>query len=230
MNENLPQAQRFWCALALAMALSACGSGDDAAPGGQAGSSGAGGAVGASGASTGGDGGTGGSATGGDSGTGGSDFQNVGLCAFQGAGVWESGSYSGTHDLILVGDQGVGEDLCVVRFDANTVAEPEVPCMGAGAQEPCSFGTVVELSDPVTVTDVDGACGNSERALDEAGIAARVGERIGMGYAPESTGHGNILVRFDEARMTWVEWGSATFDPDTGDLSYRHNDGVCNYQ
>jgi hypothetical protein len=125
----------------------------------------------------------------------------------------------------------VGEDLCVVRFDANSVAEPEVPCtvISSGVEEACSFGTVVELSNPTTVTDVDGVCANSERALDEDGIMALVGEQCGMGFAPESTGHGDILVRFDEARMIWSEWGSATFDSESGDLAYRQSDGVCNY-
>jgi hypothetical protein len=181
-------------------------------------------------------GGSGGSGAAGDSGSGGSgsgqqDLSNTGLCAFAGTGVWQDGSYSGTHDLILVGDQGVGEDLCVVRFEANGVAEPEVPCtvISSGTQEACSFGTVVELSNPTTVADVDGVCGNSERALGEEGIVARVGERFGMGFARESTGHGNILVRFDDATMQWNEWASATFEADTGELEYRQSDGVCRY-
>jgi hypothetical protein len=118
-----------------------------------------------------------------------------------------------------------------VRFDVNTIAEPEVPCavITSGVEEPCSFGTIVELSNPMTITEVDGVCANSERALDEAGIAAHVGEQFGMGYAPESTGHGDILVRFDETRMTWGEWATASFAPDTGELEYRYTDGVCNY-
>jgi len=177
--------------------------------------------------------GSGGSTTGAEGGSGGSaaGFFNTGLCAFAGEGVWEDGSYSGTHDLMLVGDLGVGEDLCVVRFEANTTSEPEVDCVvtSSGMQVPCSFGTVVELTNPTVVTDVDGVCGNSERALDEDGIAALVGERFGMGFAVESTGHGNILVRLDETMMTWTEWAGATFEPETGDLEYRQSDGVCDY-
>ena len=175
--------------------------------------------------------GTEGGESGGSGGTDPIGFSNTGLCAFAGSGVWQDGSYSGTHDLILVGDQGVGEDLCVVRFDANTVSDPEVACtvISSGTQLDCLFGTVVELSNPTTITDVDGVCANSERALDEDEIAAWVGEQFGMGFAPESTGHGNILVRFDESTMTWTEWASATFDSDTGDLEYRQSDGVCEY-
>lgn len=187
------------------------GTGGTASSGESAGAS----AAGAAGASA----GTGGSDT---EGPAESEFENVGECSSQGEGVFQDGIYTGWVELILTADEGLGEDLCVVRFDVDTVAEPEVPC------DSCFWSTVVQLSNPV-VTDAGNFCTESERGLDPATIEEMTGERIGIGYAPESTGHGYALMNYNEMTMVWFAVSFAEWDEETGMLEYWKRDSFCGY-
>lgn len=177
------------------------------------------------GASDGGSGATdsGADTTGGDPGgtsTGG--FDNVGQCAFEGEGAWADG-YSGTHDLLLIADSGSGAEICRVSFELVTVGEPDMPC------DFCYWSTVAEFRNPTVVTDVEGACGNSQRGLDQAAIDAMVGTQIPIGFAEEATGHGDVLVQYDPSNMQWNPLAFGTWDPDNGTLFYENVDGFCEY-
>ncbi len=150
-------------------------------------------------------------------------FENVGQCAFFGDGSYQNDSYIGKHSLQLIADAGSGAEICRVSFDLLTVGTPAMPC------DFCYWSTVAELSNPVVVTDVDDVCANSQRALDAAAIDAMVGERMTIGFAEEATGHGDVLVSYDEGTTLWNPIAFGTWDPVAETLFYENVDGFCNY-
>ncbi len=137
--------------------------------------------------------------------------------------MFQDGSYQGTEDLILRADEGNGDEICVVRFDLTTVAEPDLPC------DFCYWSTIVERSNPTVITNVDDVCGVSERGLDQAGLDAMTGERIAMGFAEEGSGHGEVLVHFDEMTQLWAVFAFGFWDVDNSTLEYSKVEGFCRY-
>lgn len=150
-------------------------------------------------------------------------WETLGECRIAGAGKWADGAYTGTVDYILLADGGDGDELCRMRFDVTTVGTPDMPC------DFCYWSTVISLSNPTAVSDVDGTCANSDRGLTEANVAEMTSAQTGMGFAEEATGHGQILVQFDEATSTWAAAAFGVWDETTGDLEYDKVEGFCYY-
>lgn len=163
------------------------------------------------------------SSTGDEAATGDEAGEQLGECRYYGEGLFLDNAYLGTLDFVLLAERGNGDELCRVRFTLQTVGEPELPC------DDCYWSTVVEQVDPQTITDVDGACAMSERGLDAETIAAMTGQKTAIGYADESTGHGEVLLRYDEDTGAWVEDSFGTWMPDEGALTYEKVEGFCTY-
>jgi hypothetical protein len=207
--------------LATAMTTSAGCSGSDGQLTGQAGSGG--GAAG----STGSGGGcvpTGGSS--GSAGAGGSPYTNVAVCGQRGQATATATSYTaGWEELFMTGDEGLGDDICVVRFDVTRSGDAPAGCTD------CSWTQTVQYSNPTVVKDVNGACANSDLALNAAKIASIAGSRLSIGFVREWQGaHGSVRFRYFENRCAWDVYGNATWDdPGTDLFRYDHRDGFCNY-
>lgn len=152
-----------------------------------------------------------------------SDLDELGECRISGAGIHANDMYRGTVDYLLLADQGNGEELCRVRFDLVTVAQPETPC------DICYWSTVVETQNPQVLTDIDDRCAQSERMLGATEIADQVGRRVAIGFAEEATGHGEVLVELDEATNTWHEVSFGVWDPAEGSIEYDRLEGFCRY-
>ncbi|MEE9383778.1 MAG: hypothetical protein V3V08_10225 [Nannocystaceae bacterium] len=150
-------------------------------------------------------------------------FEFLGECRFVGSGLFADGRYSGIIDYLLLADEGNGEELCRVRFSLNTVAEPDPPC------GECYWSTVARLSEPIQITDIEGACADSERNMGAAGIEARMAETVAMGFAMESTGHGEVLVHYNDDTMQWGIVAFGEWDAETGSLAYDRVEGFCRY-
>jgi hypothetical protein len=199
----------------------ACSSGG----GSQSGSGGSGGrgASATGGSTTGGSGGRGGST--GSGGAGGGAFTMVGVCGQRGRATANATAYDGYEELFMIGDSGLGVDVCVVRFDVKRVGAAPDGCTD------CMWTHLVEYSNPSVMTDTNGACANSDLALNATAIAAIVGSRVGLGFAPMFQGaHGSARMKYFDAMMTWDVSGNATWDPTMNDLfRYDNRDGLCNY-
>ena len=150
-------------------------------------------------------------------------FDHLGACGVNGEATAKGGAYEGFEDHYLIGDEGMGEDLCRVRFDVALLGEPTVPC------DECSFAFMLEKRNPSTITDVDGTCAKSALRLDADAIAALDGARMSYGYVPEYWGHANVLMQLDEETGEWEAVTFSTWDEETGELFYDRRDGACGY-
>ena len=181
--------------------------------GGAAGSTGSGGGCVATGGAT------------GAAGTGGSTYTHVAVCGQRGQATATATTYTGWEEFFMTSDEGLGDDICVVRFDVKRSGAAPGGCTE------CSWTQTVEYSNPTVVTDTSGACANSDLGLTAAKIASISGSRLSVGFVREWQGaHGSVRFRYFENTCDWDVYGSATWDdPGTDMFRYDHRDGFCNY-
>lgn len=185
--------------------------------------------------STGGSGGTDASGAGGTTSTGGAagspaEFENVGVCGLRSQGTVTTDSYDAYEEYYLLGDEGFGEDLCVVRFDVKRVGEGPAGCdQFAGQKEECQWTHLVEYGNPEVVLDIDGACANSELGLDSEAIAGLDGKRMAYGYVFEYQGHNSVIMTYDEETSVWTPLVNAGWSEESGALQFDRRDGFCGY-
>ena len=173
---------------------------------------------------TGASGGTGGSA---GSGAGGSasPWANLGVCGIRGESpAVSASSYEGFEEYYMIGDDGFGSDICVVRFAVTRVGEAPAGCTD------CAWSHRVAYSNPEVLTDVDGVCAMSELGMTAAKIAELDGTESSYGYVFEYAGHVSVLLKYDEATTTWEPNGNASWNEDTGMLRFnKRNGSYCGY-
>lgn len=217
----------------------ASGGASGAASGGSSGADASGGTSGASasggsGGASGGVGGAGGASISG--GMGGSDAMedaatgNVGVCGQRGMATVSTTTFTGYEELYVIADEGFGDDICVVRFEVTRIDEaaPE-GCDDPTADVDCLWTHTVELSNPMVMTDVDGACAGSSLGLDAEAIAALDGTRASYGFVSEFAGHNSVVLRYDEAMGEWSPFGNGTWDEEGENFRFDHRDGLCDY-
>lgn len=215
-------------------ATGACGSGGDSGPqtggqssqgsqGGQGGTA-AGGSTGDQKCAVGGNaaGGTSSASAGGTRGT--STYPNVGVCGESGNATADDKTYEGHETRYIIGEGGFGTKVCQVQFDLKRVGDAPPCCTD------CAWTHLLEYSNPQVLTDSDGACGQSDLALDAAAIAKIVGSRVAIGFAPHLGGaHGSARMRYFEDSKMWDVTGNANWSEATKAFSYDFRDGYCNY-
>jgi hypothetical protein len=182
--------------------------------GGAAGSTGSGGGCVATGGTT------------GAAGAGGSAYTRVAVCGQRGQATATATTYTmGWEEFFMTGDEGFGDDICVVRFDVTHSGDAPGGCTE------CSWTQTVQYSNPTIVTDANGACANSDLGLSAAKIATISGSRMPIGFVREWQGaHGSVRFRYFENRCAWDVYGNATWDEaGTNLFRYDHRDGFCNY-
>ena len=213
-------------------AAAGCGGNGSGTPG-SAGSSGTGtaGSGGGTAGTTGSGGTTGGGGTGGTGG--GSGFTNVGVCGWRGKATASTTAFDGYEERFILGDEGLGDPVCVVRYDFKKVSM--TPPTGCTACEgtictPCEWTHVVEYSNPTVMVDMNGVCANSELAFTAAKVQSYVGMRAPIGFVREVAGaHGSAMIKYDTPMQKWIVFGNATFDPANGMFNHDYRDGVCLY-
>jgi hypothetical protein len=186
---------------------------------GQGGSSGTAGTSSSTGGSAG-DAGSG-SAEGGTAGA--SDVELVGVCAHRAEATVTVDDFTGYEEYVLIGDEGFGEEICVVRFDVTRVGAAPEGCTD------CLWSHLVELGNPTVVLDEDGVCANSELGLDSAAIDELDGSQVAYGFVPELDGHASIVLTHIEASNTWEAYNNATWNEDTGRFRFDRRNGTCTY-
>lgn len=150
-------------------------------------------------------------------------YDRTGVCGTSGEGTVMSGDFSGFEDVYLIGDEGLGDDVCRIRFTLTTVGAPVTSC------DTCEFAFVLERGAPSVVVDADGACANSALDMGAAGIEAMIGTTVSYGYVSEYVGHSNVLMLLDDATDTWQAVAFASYDDTTGAFLYDRRDGFCGY-
>jgi hypothetical protein len=199
-------------------------SGEVSGKGGSSGSS-----AGTGGSSSGKGGGAGTSGSGGESGSGGNEPQ-VGVCGLRSVGVVTADDFETYEEFYLLGEEGFGEEVCIVRVDVVRVGEAPAGCDEmAGQQDECLWTHQVEYRNPEVVLDEDGACANSDLALDAAAIAALEGKQMGYGYVFEYQGHNSVLMEYSVERSAWEPGVNAGWTESTGDFQFDRRDGFCDY-
>jgi hypothetical protein len=200
--------------------------GDDAGRGGSAGNASMRAGSGGSGsAGTAGEDASAGAGAGGSSG-----FTETGVCGQRGDFTVNASEFSGFEEYFIIGEEGFGEDICVVRFDVARAGDAPDGCMDPfGEGVACSWSHLVEFSNPTTVTDEDGVCADSEFAFDAARIAEIDGSQRAYGFVSEFAGHESVTMTYDEATETWKAFGAGTWDETAERFRFDRRDGTCDY-
>jgi hypothetical protein len=152
-----------------------------------------------------------------------SGFGEVGVCGHRGESTVDDSEFEGYEEYFLIGEEGFGDDLCVVRFEVTRVGDAPADCPD------CLWSHLVELGNPSTELDTDGVCAKSELGFDTARIAELDGIRIAYGFVPEFAGHVSVVMKYDEARGAWDAFGSASYDEATSTLKFERRNGICGY-
>jgi hypothetical protein len=157
-------------------------------------------------------------------------FGNLGVCGRRGRATVTSSTFRGTEELYLVGEEGFGDELCVVSYDVTRVGSAPMGCdQNAGRQETCVWTHQVEFGEPRIDVDVGAACAASELGLGEAALAALAGTRVAYGFVSEYQGHASVLLGREAASGSWIPVGNASWDAETGALRFDRRDGFCGY-
>lgn len=131
--------------------------------------------------------------------------------------------YEGFEEQYIMTNEDDPVDVCRVRYELHVVGAPSIACTE------CLWSVVLERRNPNIITDVDNACAESELLLDDAAIAASVGQQVSYGYIKEFVGHSNVLMFLDEALGKWDAMTFANWSDETNEFSYDRRDGFCSY-
>lgn len=185
--------------------------GDAGAPSATGGTSGDAGATGAE---------AGASAEGGAAGSG---TELVGVCAHRSEGTVTADEFTSFEEYYLIGEEGFGDDICVVRFDVTRVGPAPDGCTD------CLWTHTVELGMASVEVDQNGVCASSELGMDADAIAELEGSQVSYGFVPEAVGHASIVVTYNDSTRAWEEYNSATWDDNTGFFRFDRRSGFCSY-
>jgi len=142
----------------------------------------------------------------------------------RGQATADATSFAGYDERVIIGEGGLGSDVCVVRFDLNRVGDAPAQC------DVCLWTHLVEYSNPIVETDTNGVCALSDLALTSDAIAKIVGTRVAIGFAAHYQGaHGSARMKYFECTNTWDVDGNATWNETSKAFTYNFRDGYCNY-
>ena len=206
---------RAWAFITIAVGVAACSSGrSSGGTGGGGGSNGGGAGSGAAGTSAGGSGGAG--------------FVNPASCGERGMATANATTYDGTSELYIIGDSGLGDEVCTIRFDVKRTGTAPANCTDPTTGAACTWSHQVTFSNPMVITNTNGACDASDSVppLDAAGIAKINNSTIGRGFS-KVAGHGDSLMKYDGTK--WIVVGHSSWNETTSAFDYNVITGACNY-
>ncbi|HEY6728560.1 MAG TPA: hypothetical protein VI197_31330, partial [Polyangiaceae bacterium] len=139
-------------------------------------------------------------------------------------------SFETYEEYYLLGEEGLGEEVCVVRFDVTRVGDGPGGCDEfAGQQQSCLWTHLVAFGNPRVLVNEDSACENSELAMTAEAIAEIDGEQRAYGYVFEYQGHDSVLMGYDETAEAWAPVVNAGWNEDNGTFQFDRRDGFCGY-
>jgi hypothetical protein len=146
-------------------------------------------------------------------------FPKGAACGEEGDATASACTYDGHEDLLVLGEDGLGDPVCRIRFTVKRVGNAPPGCRytnhDTGMQTNCEWTQTLEYSNPVVMVNVNDACANSGYALNAAKIDKVNGCRVAIGYAPGCGDHDTAC------RMKYrVSLGGWDTVPASGGLSY----------
>lgn len=176
-------------------------------------------------------GGNGAETTGGStSGGGDAGFAELGVCGVRSEGTVTEDSFEAFEEYYLLGDEGLGDEVCVIRFEVTRVGDGPDGCDAfAGQQQSCLWTHLVALSNPQVLVDEDSACENSELAMTADKIAEIDGAERAYGYVFEYQGHDSVLMGYDDDSEVWAPIVNAGWNDENGAFQFDRRDGFCGY-
>jgi hypothetical protein len=169
---------------------------------------------------------------GGTSGDAAASWPNVGVCGERGQATADETSYDGSEERYIVGEEGFGNDVCVVRFDVKRVGDaPHASgCKDPNGPKACDWTHLLEYSNPRVLTNTDGVCAKSDTALTAGAIAKIAGTRVEIGFAKQLTGFiASSRLKYSESTGAWELAGLASWGATTKAFSFSDRSGYCNY-
>ena len=191
---------------------------------GTAGNGGSAGAANATGGTLGDAGSTGAEAgAGAVAGTAGAGSELVGVCAHRSEGTVTADDFTSFEEYYLIGEEGFGDDICVVRFDVTRVGPAPEGCTD------CLWTHTVEIGMASVEVDENGVCASSELGMDADAIAELEGSQVSYGFVPEADGHASIVVTYNESTETWESYTNGTWNETSGFFRFDRRNGFCSY-
>ncbi len=142
-----------------------------------------------------------------------------GLLGREGAGQFETASYTGTEERFFVAEEGQGADVCRIHYDLTSVGPQRTDC------EDCLFAFDLQVGNAGVTVDEDPICLSLWEVSD---ISELDGTQVGYGYVAEYLGHASVLM-LDRGTGVWEPAAYATLDEETGALTYTWNEGYIAY-
>ena len=138
-------------------------------------------------------------------------------------------TYDGTAEFYIIGEAGLGGDVCVVRSTSSARARRRRTAWIRRPAPPAAGRTRSRSATRRSSPTSDGACDASDSV--PAARRRRAAPRsqrpaIGRGFS-KVAGHGDSLMKYDGTKWTVV--GRASWDETTGAFGYNIITGDCNY-
>lgn len=146
------------------------------------------------------------------------DITRQGLFGRSGAATAAVGSYSGTEDLYLIGEDD--SEICRIRYDVSWVATRK-DC------KLCNWAADLRFDNPYIVTESDVGC--AALGLGGKDVLELAGTGVGYGYVHEYYGHADVLMFFFDSDIYWDAVSFATWDETTHAFAYDWQDGYREY-
>jgi hypothetical protein len=180
---------------------------------------------------------TGGSSTGGSStgGSGGSGATKRGLCGHMSEGTVTLTEYEAVEEFYMVSEEDrieglLDEYICHIQFDVTRVGEAPAGCTDLEGVA-CEWTHRVVITNPVVVTNVDGACEANSLGWDAAWIESLDGRESSYGYIDEYEGHDSVVMKASgtPGSEAWAVYGRASWVSETGEFWFDNRLGDCFY-
>jgi hypothetical protein len=177
-------------------------------------------------------GGAGSDGAGGSGGSSGAGFTKSGICGERvEATVNVTDTFDGLQDFQVISEESVtngmlDEYVCLIRFQVARIGRAPEGCVDLDGAT-CDWSHLVELKNPVVVTDVNGACANNELRYDATWIAQTDGSEVAYGYISGYEGHGDVVMRYHDGQ--WNPYAIGYWFNGTGEFESEHRAGYCRY-
>ncbi len=150
-------------------------------------------------------------------------FDAVGVCGERGEATVDESTYDGYVEYYIIGDEGFGLDICIVRFEVSRVGDAPGGC------DDCLWTHLLEYSNPAVLLDEDGVCARSELGLSLERMAEIAGTQVAVGFVREYAGHNSVLMKYQPETDSWEPNGNASWDDESSASRFDRRNGFCDY-
>lgn len=137
-----------------------------------------------------------------------------------GEAIVDESGYNGCEEWSFVANQGVEDELCVINFDLNSIAE-------ASDCPYCDWAYELQISNPQILRETAPGC--AALGYDAEAIAALAGTTFCGGYNSDYYGHAKVLLKNQDC--TGDGWQVAGFASEQdGVFTYAYEENQVRYE